>query len=274
MTAPMAAGQAWCSKPNRCARPSMRAARRVAGRQFSAGAVAAGRAADAAGRGAARAAAGPGADRRDATEGIDERVFALGDRPRGVDRRLCVVRRGAAGIGADRRAGASAARALGDERSSVQESFEDGLLDWPHYTRPEVFGRATRARGAEFGRPRRHRALATQAECPAHLAATTELIGRAPLDAERRRCWRNFDGAARWRATLSEVTTMSNIIQTLEAERIDAHGARIQTRRYGRGADQSGRGRPRARAGLRRGRDCTQQPRFQFLVYGAQGLAW
>jgi tRNA (guanine37-N1)-methyltransferase len=29
--------------------------------------------------------------------------------------------------------------ALGDERSSVQESFAAGLLDWPHYTRPEEF---------------------------------------------------------------------------------------------------------------------------------------
>ncbi|MEO8017882.1 MAG: tRNA (guanosine(37)-N1)-methyltransferase TrmD, partial [Pseudomonadota bacterium] len=25
---------------------------------------------------------------------------------------------------------------LGDERSSVEESFDEGLLDWPHYTRP------------------------------------------------------------------------------------------------------------------------------------------
>jgi tRNA (guanine37-N1)-methyltransferase len=33
--------------------------------------------------------------------------------------------------------------ALGDERSSVEESHAAGLLDWPHYTRPEVFeGRA------------------------------------------------------------------------------------------------------------------------------------
>jgi tRNA (guanine37-N1)-methyltransferase len=32
---------------------------------------------------------------------------------------------------------------LGDERSSVEESFAEGLLDWPHYTRPEVHeGRA------------------------------------------------------------------------------------------------------------------------------------
>jgi tRNA (guanine37-N1)-methyltransferase len=29
--------------------------------------------------------------------------------------------------------------ALGDERSSAQDSFAAGLLDWPHYTRPEVF---------------------------------------------------------------------------------------------------------------------------------------
>jgi tRNA (guanine37-N1)-methyltransferase len=29
--------------------------------------------------------------------------------------------------------------ALGDERSNVEESFVTGLLDWPHYTRPEVF---------------------------------------------------------------------------------------------------------------------------------------
>jgi tRNA (guanine37-N1)-methyltransferase len=28
---------------------------------------------------------------------------------------------------------------LGDERSSVEDSFAQGLLDWPHYTRPEVF---------------------------------------------------------------------------------------------------------------------------------------
>ncbi len=29
--------------------------------------------------------------------------------------------------------------ALGDERSAQSDSFSDGLLDWPHYTRPEVF---------------------------------------------------------------------------------------------------------------------------------------
>jgi tRNA (guanine37-N1)-methyltransferase len=29
--------------------------------------------------------------------------------------------------------------ALGDERSAVEESFAEGLLEWPQYTRPEVF---------------------------------------------------------------------------------------------------------------------------------------
>jgi tRNA (guanine37-N1)-methyltransferase len=28
---------------------------------------------------------------------------------------------------------------LGDEESAQQDSFETGLLDWPHYTRPETF---------------------------------------------------------------------------------------------------------------------------------------
>jgi tRNA (guanine37-N1)-methyltransferase len=32
---------------------------------------------------------------------------------------------------------------LGDDASAQQDSFSEGLLDWPHYTRPEVFeGRA------------------------------------------------------------------------------------------------------------------------------------
>lgn len=72
-------------------------------------------------------------------EGLDERVVALG-----IDRELSVgdyVLSGgelAALVVID-----AVTRllpgALGDERSSEQESFVTGLLDWPHYTRPEVF---------------------------------------------------------------------------------------------------------------------------------------
>jgi tRNA (guanine37-N1)-methyltransferase len=72
-------------------------------------------------------------------EGVDERVIELG-----VDREVSIgdyVLSGgelAALVVID-----AAARllpgVLGDERSSEQESFAAGLLDWPHYTRPEVF---------------------------------------------------------------------------------------------------------------------------------------
>ena len=56
--------------------------------------------------------------------------------------------------------------ALGDERSSGEDSFSQGLLDWPHYTRPEVFeGRAVPAvllsgNHADIGRWRLQQALA------------------------------------------------------------------------------------------------------------------
>ena len=54
--------------------------------------------------------------------------------------------------------------ALGDERSSAEESFSAGLLDWPHYTRPEqyqadrvpaVLSRAITARFAAGGSSKR-----------------------------------------------------------------------------------------------------------------------
>ena len=74
--------------------------------------------------------------------------------------------------------------ALGDERSSEQESFEQGLLDWPHYTRPEVFeGRrvpAVLSSGdhAAIERWRRKQSIGrTWLRRP-------ELINRTPLDAE------------------------------------------------------------------------------------------
>ena len=72
-------------------------------------------------------------------EGVDERVVELG-----IDRELSVGDYVLSGgelpalVVID-----AVARllpgALGDERSSVEDSFVQGLLDWPHYTRPEVF---------------------------------------------------------------------------------------------------------------------------------------
>jgi tRNA (guanine37-N1)-methyltransferase len=74
--------------------------------------------------------------------------------------------------------------ALGDERSSEQESFEHGLLDWPHYTRPEQFaGRRvpavlTSGDHAAIERWRRKQSIGrTWLRRP-------ELIARARLDAE------------------------------------------------------------------------------------------
>jgi tRNA (guanine37-N1)-methyltransferase len=72
-------------------------------------------------------------------EGLDERVIELG-----IDRELSIgdyVLSGgelAALVVVDA-VGRLLPGVLGDERSSEQESFTTGLLDWPHYTRPEEF---------------------------------------------------------------------------------------------------------------------------------------
>ncbi|HVN42570.1 MAG TPA: tRNA (guanosine(37)-N1)-methyltransferase TrmD [Steroidobacteraceae bacterium] len=76
---------------------------------------------------------------------------------------------------------------LGDAESAVQESFADGLLDWPHYTRPEVWsGREvppvlTGGNHAAIARWRRKQALGrTWARRPDLLA------GRELSEEERR----------------------------------------------------------------------------------------
>jgi tRNA (guanine37-N1)-methyltransferase len=75
--------------------------------------------------------------------------------------------------------------ALGDERSSVDESFGDGLLDWPHYTRPELYqGRRVPAvlSSGDHAAIRRWRSIQSVGRT---WTRRPELIGRAPLDAER-----------------------------------------------------------------------------------------
>ena len=118
-------------------------------------------------------------------EGVDERVIALG-----TDRELSVgdyvlsggelpaltvidaVARLLPGV-------------LGDERSSVEESFAQGLLDWPHYTRPEMFeGQAVPAvllsgDHADIRRWRLEQALARTAERRPDLLRTSQLPGEA-----------------------------------------------------------------------------------------------
>jgi tRNA (guanine37-N1)-methyltransferase len=72
-------------------------------------------------------------------EGIDERVIELG-----IDRELSVGDYVLSGGELPALAVIDAVArllpgALGDERSSEEDSFAQGLLEWPQYTRPEVF---------------------------------------------------------------------------------------------------------------------------------------
>jgi tRNA (guanine37-N1)-methyltransferase len=74
---------------------------------------------------------------------------------------------------------------LGDERSCVEESFSEGIFDWPHYTRPEEFaGRRVPAvllsgDHAAIARWRRGQALKRTFE------RRPELLRSAPQDAQR-----------------------------------------------------------------------------------------
>jgi tRNA (guanine37-N1)-methyltransferase len=76
---------------------------------------------------------------------------------------------------------------LGDAESAVQESFSDGLLDWPHYTRPEVWsGRAvpevlTNGNHAAIARWRSKQALGRTWQ------RRPDLLERRELSAEERR---------------------------------------------------------------------------------------
>jgi tRNA (guanine37-N1)-methyltransferase len=82
--------------------------------------------------------------------------------------------------------------ALGDERSSEQDSFGDGLLDWPHYTRPEVFeGRRVPAVLSSGD----HAAIARwrlKQSVGRTWLRRPELISRQPLDDERRALLEEF----------------------------------------------------------------------------------
>jgi tRNA (guanine37-N1)-methyltransferase len=82
--------------------------------------------------------------------------------------------------------------ALGDERSSVTESFSDGVFDWPHYTRPEIYeGHAvpsvlSSGDHAAIERWRRREALGRT------WLSRPELLGRAPLDTAQRELLAEF----------------------------------------------------------------------------------
>jgi tRNA (guanine37-N1)-methyltransferase len=108
-------------------------------------------------------------------EGIDERLFA-----HAVDEELSIgdyVLSGgelAAAVVIDA-IGRLQEGALNDAQSAQQDSFSDGLLDCPHYTRPERHDGAT-CRRSDSGTMRRS-ALAQETGSRAHLATASRPAG-------------------------------------------------------------------------------------------------
>ena len=84
--------------------------------------------------------------------------------------------------------------ALGDEGSAEADSFADGLLDFPHYTRPAEVRGLARARGAALGRPRADPPLAAQGGAARDARAAAGPAGAArPSTAEDRALLREIE---------------------------------------------------------------------------------
>ncbi len=126
-------------------------------------------------------------------EGVDERVVELG-----IDRELSVGDYVLSGgelpallvIDALARL---LPGALGDERSSEEDSFAQGLLEGPHYTRPEVFeGRAVPAvlLSGDHAAIRRWR-LARAVERTR--ARRPDMLARTPLTGEAQRALQDLE---------------------------------------------------------------------------------
>ena len=74
---------------------------------------------------------------------------------------------------------------MGEPASASEESFEDGLLEYPHYTRPAIVDRARRDRtaragGPGLGPPRQGRRVADEAAGRDYAAAAARSMGPAP----------------------------------------------------------------------------------------------
>ena len=80
---------------------------------------------------------------------------------------------------------------MGAAQSASEESFEDGLLEYPHYTRPATLdrpgrNRTARAGGPGLGPPRQGRRVADEAAGRDHAATAARSVG-APADREDER---------------------------------------------------------------------------------------
>ena len=72
-------------------------------------------------------------------EGIDERRDRGPAPGGGLDRRLCALGRRDRGLALIDACVRLLPGVMGAEASSAEESFTDGLLEYPHYTRPQVW---------------------------------------------------------------------------------------------------------------------------------------
>jgi tRNA (guanine37-N1)-methyltransferase len=82
--------------------------------------------------------------------------------------------------------------ALGDERSSVEESFDSGLLDWPHYTRPEVYQGLRVPEVLSSGDHAAIRRWRAKQSVGRTWLRRPELMHKTPLDAQRRALLEEF----------------------------------------------------------------------------------
>lgn len=82
--------------------------------------------------------------------------------------------------------------ALGDERSSVEESFAEGLLEWPHYTRPEVFEGLRVPAVLNSGDHAAIRRWRLKQSIGRTWLRRPDFLERAPLDVERRALLEEF----------------------------------------------------------------------------------
>jgi tRNA (guanine37-N1)-methyltransferase len=119
-------------------------------------------------------------------EGIDERVLELA-----IDQQLSIgdyVLSGGefAALALIDALGRLLPGALGDERSSVEESFGEGLLEWPQYTRPEVFEGLRVPVVLNSGDHAAIRRWRLKQSIGRTWLRRPDLLERAPLDAERR----------------------------------------------------------------------------------------
>jgi tRNA (guanine37-N1)-methyltransferase len=82
--------------------------------------------------------------------------------------------------------------ALGCARSSVEESFDTGLLDWPHYTRPEIYQGRRVPQVLSSGDHAAIRRWRIKQSIGRTWLRRPELMGKAPLDTEHRKLLEEF----------------------------------------------------------------------------------